>query len=101
MTFKSIEIQRTKKWQQLRPQTVLLTLVAAAGLVACGSSEMVFGPPSIPSAKSAIVAPELTTSCPILASSIDSFVTKGSGPAFNGVPLPNNVATVTSNRLYF
>jgi len=84
MTFKFIEIQRTKKWQQLRPQTVLLTLAAAAGLVACGSSEMVFGPPSIPAAKTAIVAPELTTSCPILASSIDSFVTKGSGPAFNG-----------------
>jgi hypothetical protein len=84
MTFKSIAMQQTNTWRQLRPQTVLLAVTAAAALVACGSSDLIFSAPSIPAPKSAIVAPELTTSCPIVASSIDSFVTKGSGPAFNG-----------------
>ena len=36
MTSKSIEMQETKIWRQLRPQTVLLAVVAAAALVACG-----------------------------------------------------------------
>ena len=34
MTFKSIAMQPTKKWRQLRPQTVLLAVTAAAALVA-------------------------------------------------------------------
>jgi Alpha/beta hydrolase domain len=79
--IKKLGIHLVRRW---RPQTVVLTLAAAAALVACGSSDLIFGAPSMPSPKSAIVAPELTSSCPIVASSIESFVTKGSGPAFNG-----------------
>ena len=89
MTFKSIEMHETKKWLPMRPQTLLLAVTAAAALAACGSSDLIFSAPSIPAPKTAIVAPELTTSCPVVASSIESFVTKGSGPAFNGAqPAP-------------
>ena len=75
---------RTFSLNAFKPREVLLTTSVALGLVACGSSDFVFAPPNIPAAKSAIVAPELTTSCPIVASYIESFVTKGTGPAFNG-----------------
>jgi len=43
-----------------------------------------FQAPTIPAAKSALVPPELTVSCPITNSSIDTLVTKGSGLAFSG-----------------
>jgi hypothetical protein len=58
---------------------------SAALLAACGDDDSSgFTAPAIPAAKSALVAPELTTSCPITSSSIASLVTKGSGVAFNG-----------------
>lgn len=84
MTLTSTDQTRALPPRFLKPQTALLGVAVAVGLAACGSSDLVFGPPSIPAAKSAIVAPELTTSCPIVASFLESFVTKGSGPAFNG-----------------
>lgn len=84
MTVRSTEKNQAQVMQRFRPQTIFLSLATGIGLVACGASDLVFGPPSIPASKSAIVAPELTTSCPIVASAIESFVTKGSGPAFNG-----------------
>ena len=58
----------------------------AALLVACSGDDNATGftAPAIPAAKSALVPPELTTSCPITSSSIASLVTKGSGVAFNG-----------------
>ena len=64
----------------------------AALLVACGSSgsnTSLFSLPVIPAAKSALVAPDLTTSCPITNSWIDSLVTKGKAPAFNGAQFGN------------
>lgn len=84
MTLTSTDQTRALPPRFLKPQTALLGVAVAVGLAACGSSDLVFGPPSIPAAKSAIVAPDLTTSCPIVASSLESFVTKGTGPAFNG-----------------
>ena len=64
--------------------TVLVGVVTL--LSACGDDNDASGftAPAIPAAKSALVPPELTTSCPITSSSIASLVTKGSGIAFNG-----------------
>ena len=61
----------------------------AAMLVACGSSNPLFSQPVIPASKSALVAPDLTVSCPITNSWIESLVTKGKGPAFNGAQFGN------------
>jgi hypothetical protein len=73
-------------------QTLFGLSAAAALLVACGSSNTantLFTPPAIPAAKSALVAPELTVSCPITNSWIESLVTKGKAPAFNGAQFGN------------
>jgi hypothetical protein len=84
MSWTFSDKHRTFNLNAFKPRTVLLTTSVALGVVACGTSDFVFAPPNIPAAKSALVAPELTTSCPIVASYIESFVTKGTGPAFNG-----------------
>ena len=64
-----------------------LSALSVAVLMACGSNSNeapLFPLPVIPAAKSPIVAPELTVSCPITSSSIQSFAVKGTAPAFNG-----------------
>lgn len=73
------------------PLFALTAIGLASALVACSGdsgpvSVPVAGPvvPVIPAAQSAIVPPELTVSCPITNSSIDSLSVKGTGSAFNG-----------------
>ena len=71
-----------------------VTMVAFLALMAgCGGGSLFVGP-SIPASKSSIVPPELTSACPIVDSSIDSLVTKGTGLAFNGASF-GSVGTYT------
>ena len=69
-----------------RPSAAMLLFAGLSALLAACSDDddAGFRPPAVPTAKSALVPPELTTSCPIRNSSIASLVTKGSGVAFNG-----------------
>ena len=70
------------------------SLLAGCGGSSSSSAPPLFNVPSIPSAKSALVPPDLTVSCPITNSSIESLVTKGTGLAFNGA-LFGSVGTYT------
>lgn len=81
------------------PATPLLLAVAAAAALLAACSDDDDGPsgftaPAVPTAKSALVAPELTVSCPITSSRIASLATKGSGVAFNGAAF-GSVGTYT------
>ena len=76
-----------------RPTFCIGVIGVAALVTACGGgdtvSPIILSPTSrsfavLPTARSEIVPPEVTTACPITNSSIDSLVTKGTGPAFNG-----------------
>jgi uncharacterized lipoprotein YajG len=59
-------IKRDKLVFRKSYQTVLGLSAVATLLAACGTSDSaLFNIPAIPAAKSALVAPELTTSCPI------------------------------------
>jgi hypothetical protein len=80
-------IKRDKLPARKSVQALLGLTAMSALLVACGSSDSsadLFPLPVIPAAKSALVAPDLTVSCPITNSWIESLVTKGRAPAFNG-----------------
>ena len=78
-------IQRDKPHKRPTIQVLLGLGTVAALLAACGTSNSdLFAVPAIPAAKSALVAPELTVSCPITNSWIESLVTKGKATAFNG-----------------
>ena len=75
---------KDKKYAAL--QSVIPLTVLAVLLSGCSNPSEVqgFSPPAIYDAKTAIVPPDLTVSCPITTSSISSLVTKGTGLAFNG-----------------
>ena len=82
-----------------RPLLAMTAIALASALVACSSDsgpDPVSGPviPVIPAAKSALVPPELTVSCTITNSSIDSLSVKGTGSAFNGATF-GSVGTYT------
>jgi hypothetical protein len=81
--------QRDKLPTRQSVQALLGLSAIAAMLVACGSSTPFFPQPVIPASKSALVAPDLTVSCPITNSWIESLVTKGKAPAFNGAQFGN------------
>jgi len=82
--------QRDKLTARKPLQAVLGLSALAALLVACGSSNSdLFPMPFIPAAKTPLVAPDLTVSCPITNSWIESLVTKGKAPAFNGAQFGN------------
>ena len=66
------------------PASFLVVASTAALLASCGGGSATLLLTQLPAAKSELVPPEITTSCPITRSSIDSLVTKGAGPAFNG-----------------
>ena len=53
-------------------------------VAACGGGAASFFAPPIPTARSALVPPDLTDACPITDSRIESLVTKGRGLAFSG-----------------
>ena len=69
-----------------------LTASANFFLTSCSNNDDLR--PSIPAAKSPIVAPDLTAACPIRDSGIKTLVTKGTGLAFNGASF-GNVGTYT------
>lgn len=72
----------------IRP--IFLAVASSAALLAsCGGSGGKLLLAQLPAAKSELVPPEITTSCPIIRSSIDSLVTKGTGLAFNGASFGN------------
>lgn len=80
-----------------RQKSIILAVTGSSIMAGCGGSSSalpLFNVPPIPSAKSALVPPELTVSCPITNSSIDSLITKGTGLAFNGATF-GSVGTYT------
>ncbi len=86
-------VQKGKVHFALSPKTTWMSVAFAGLMASCGGGSL-SGNPSIPAPKSGLVPPELTVSCPITDSSIDSLVTKGTGLAFNGASF-GNVGTYT------
>ena len=80
---------RAASHRRLPVQVSAVSLAASLAFLTTGcgggsSADAGWVAPAIPAARSALVPPDLTLSCPIAASSIDSLVTKGTGLAFNG-----------------
>ena len=69
-------------------------IAASINLVLWGCSSNDELQPQIPLARSPIVAPDLTTACPIRNSGIKTLITKGTGLAFNGASF-GSVGTYT------
>lgn len=67
----------------LKSSTRLMSIAFVGLMASCGGGSLSVGP-SVPASKVGLVPPELTVSCPIVDSSIDSLVTKGTGLAFDG-----------------
>jgi len=61
-----------------------LLLASAVALTACSGDDPAYPLEPLPAPKSALLAPDTTSPCPITQSSIQSLTTRGTGTAFNG-----------------
>lgn len=88
MQAKPRDFLRTRAW----PAALVFTAMAAA--CGGGGGDDGFTAPAIPAARSALVPPPLTVSCPIRQSSLDALTVKGTGLAYNGASF-GSVGTYT------
>ncbi|NBS46102.1 MAG: hypothetical protein EBS99_03550 [Betaproteobacteria bacterium] len=61
-----------------------MLLASAVALTACSGDDPAYPLEPLPAPKSALLAPDTTSPCPITQSSIQSLTTRGTGTAFNG-----------------